>query len=41
MLFELLDSALLFNQYRINMSTEVNLTFDLTLAPGRNHEIKK
>ena len=39
MFFELLDSALLFNHYRIMfVYREVNLTFDLTLAPGRDHE---
>ena len=36
------DSALLFNHYGIMfVYREVNLTFDLTLAPDRDHEIKK
>ena len=40
--FELLDSALLFNHYRIMfVYREVNVTFDLTLAPDRDREIKK
>ena len=37
-----LNSALLFDHYRtILVYREVNLTFDLTLAPDRDHEIKK
>ena len=38
---ELLDRALLFNHYRIMfVYREVNLTFDLTLAPDCDHKIK-
>ena len=38
----ILDSALLFNHYRtILVYREVILTFDLTLAPDRDHKIKK
>ena len=37
-----LDSALLFNHYRtILVYREVISTFDLTLAPDCDHEIKK
>ena len=37
-----LNSALLFNHYRtILVHREVNLTFDLTLAPDCDHKIKK
>ena len=38
----ILGSALLFNHYRtILVYREVILTFDLTLAPDRDHKIKK